>query len=246
MTIGIIIKLLGNFLPAAFGIYALRNWKKANWSRTQIKEKMGFSPFSAYQLFIGIALGAAAFSSIFYIYKSIGLLSINDFSWTNGNLITTVLMFTAGAIGEELIFRSFFFNGLKEFTKSIPFILIISSLFFSLVHWFNEGSTVLSSFSAFMGGIMYGYAFIRTEKLWLPIGLHFSWNFFQSFVFGFPVSGFVKEGLFNTAVSGSEFWTGGSYGPEGGMIGILARIAVILLIWLLIKEKPAGNHGLKA
>ncbi len=88
---------------------------------------------------------------------------------------------------------------------------------------------------------MYGYAFIRTEKLWLPIGLHFSWNFFQGFVFGFPVSGYVIVGFFETTISGSELWTGGSYGPEGGLIGIIARIFVIVSIWVLTQNRKRNK-----
>ncbi len=90
---------------------------------------------------------------------------------------------------------------------------------------------------------MYGYAFIRTEKLWLPIGLHFSWNFFQSFVFGFPVSGYVKDGLFRITISCNEFCTGGAYGPEGGIIGIIGRILVIIIVWAIIKKMPTGNKA---
>ena len=84
---------------------------------------------------------------------------------------------------------------------------------------------------------MYAFAFIKTEKLWLPIGLHFSWNFFQGFVYGFPVSGYVFDGLFEVSILGQELWTGGEYGPEGGLIGIIARIIVLFLIWLVIKIK---------
>lgn len=83
---------------------------------------------------------------------------------------------------------------------------------------------------------MYAFAFIKTEKLWLPIGLHFSWNFVQGFVYGFPVSGFVIEGLFEVNIYGQEFWTGGEYGPEGGLIGIFARFIVLFTIWMIVKS----------
>ena len=182
------------------------------------------------------------FSLVFVTFLYFDLLTITQFSWTNGNLVTTILMLAAGAIGEEIIFRSFFINGLNFFLKSTTLIILITALFFCIVHIFNEGSTILSTISAFMGGIMYAFAFIKTKKLWLPVGLHFSWNFFQGFVYGFPVSGFVIEGFIKVNISGQEFWTGGEYGPEGGLIGIFARFVVIFTIWIIFKLNRAENN----
>ncbi|TFV96031.1 CPBP family intramembrane metalloprotease [Algoriphagus kandeliae] len=239
----VIIKILGNLIPALFGLYAIRKWRKNHFTRTEIGQKIGFRPFSLYQLVSGLLLGAFVFTTIFLVAIKLELIEIISFSWTNGNFITAILMFSAGAIGEELIFRSFFINGLKEFTKSKIVLLLVPAIFFSLVHIMNSGSTLLSSFSAFIGGLMYGYAFIRTEKLWLPVGLHFSWNFFQSFIYGFPVSGYIKQRLFEINIKEeSQLWLGGDYGPEGGLLGIVARFTVIVLIWILIKN-TAGNKG---
>ena len=241
MNEALLIIIIGNLIPVLFGIYAIRQWRLKKYSGNQIIRELGFRPFSRIQLIYGLSIGAIVFTIIFLVFIKSNFLVINNFSWTSSNLLITLLIFAILAIGEELVFRSFFINGLKQFTKSIVLILIISSLFFSIVHWFNDGSTILSSVSSFIGGLMYGYAFIRTEKLWLPIGLHFSWNFFQGFVFGFPVSGYVIVGFFETTISGSELWTGGSYGPEGGLIGIIARIFVIVSIWVLTQNRKRNK-----
>ena len=232
-----IIRLLGNIIPVIFGIIAIKKWKSLKLNKTEIITKLGFNPFSTFQLLTGLLIGALIFTLIFFVFKYFDLLTIIQFSWTRGELFTTILLFAAFAIGEELIFRSFFINGLKFYLQSSTLIIIVTALFFSVVHCFNDGSTVLSAISAFIGGLMYAFAFIKTEKLWLPIGLHFSWNFFQGFVYGFPVSGYVFDGLFEVSIVGQELWTGGEYGPEGGLIGIIARIIVLFLIWLVIKIK---------
>lgn len=239
----LIIRILGNLLPVIFGIIAIRKWKKAKLSKNKIGQKLGFIPFLKFQLFIGLLIGAVIFSLVFVIFLYFNLLTIIQFSWTNGNLFKIILILAVAAIFEEIIFRSFFINGLKLFLKSTALIILISALFFGIVHMFNEGSTILSTISAFMGGIMYAFAFIKTEKLWLPIGIHFSWNFFQGFVYGFPVSGFVIEGLFRVNISGCEFWTGGEYGPEGGLTGIFARFVVIFTIWLIFKLNRVDIKG---
>jgi len=239
----LLIKILGNLIPVILGIIAIRRWKTAKLSKNEIVQKLGFIPFSKFQLLIGLLIGVVIFSLVFVTFLYFNLLTVSQFSWTNGNLIKTILMLGTAAIVEEIIFRSFFINGLKLYFKSKTLIILITALFFSVVHMFNDSSTLLSTTSAFIGGIMYAFAFIKTEKIWLPIGLHFSWNFFQGFVYGFPVSGFVIEGLLKVNVSGQEFWTGGEYGPEGGLIGIFARFIVIFTIWLILKLIKAGNKG---
>ena len=239
----LLIRILGNLIPTIFGIIAIRKWKTSKLSKNEIGQKLGFIPFLKFQLFIGLLIGAIIFSLVFVTFLCFNLLSIIQFSWSNGNLVKIFLMLAAAAIIEEVIFRSFFINGLKLYLRSTTLIILITALFFGVVHIFNEGSTILSTISAFIGGIMYALAFIKTEKLWLPIGLHFSWNFFQGCVYGFPVSGFVIEGLLKVNISGQEFWTGGEYGPEGGLIGIFARIVVIFTLWFIFKFKKAGNKG---
>ena len=242
-TLAFIIKLLGNLIPAAFGIYAIRIWKSEAIPRAQLLSNMGINPFKSGQFILGLLLGFLVFLSLFLLYQATGNLEIISFSWSGGNALTTILMFTAGAIGEELIFRSFFINGLRQFRLSDFTILFITAIFFAIVHLFNAGASALTGFSAFIGGLMYGYAFIRTNKLWLPIGLHFAWNFSQSFIFGFPVSGYQKEGLFTIDVSGNELVTGGAYGPEGSIPGIIMRVFVIVVIAVLFKQasKPVDT-----
>ncbi len=239
----LLIIILGNLIPVIFGIIAFKQWRKAGLSKNEIGQKLGFRPFFKFQLLTGLLIGAVIFSLIFLIFLYGDLLTITQFSWTNGHFFKIVLIFAAAAFAEEIIFRSFFINGLKLYLKSTALIIFITALFFGFVHMFNQGSTHLSTLSAFIGGIMYALAFIKTEKLWLPIGLHFSWNFFQAFVFGFPVSGFVIDGLFKINISGQELLTGGEYGPEGGLVGIIARCLVIFTVGLIYKSNKDGNKA---
>jgi hypothetical protein len=59
-----------------------------------------------------------------------------------------------------------------------------------------------------------------------------TWNFAISSVFGFPVSGITTPAtVIETAVSGPRLWTGGAFGPEGGLgapVALLAGIAALL------------------
>jgi hypothetical protein len=56
--------------------------------------------------------------------------------------------------------------------------------------------------------------------------LHLTWNLVQGNVYGFPVSG--KTPFATTVIAieqgGPDVWTGGAFGPEGGLLGILATV----------------------
>jgi hypothetical protein len=84
----------------------------------------------------------------------------------------------------------------------------------------------------FLAGIFLGYAFIRSGQLWLAIGLHTGWNFFEGVVFGFPVSGLHFYRLTEARVVGPELWTGGAFGPEAGLLLIPALALGFLLVHL--------------
>ena len=80
-------------------------------------------------------------------------------------------------------------------------------------------------------GLILGYGYLATERLWLPIGFHFSWNFALGPIFGFPVSGIDLPAWLMHNPSGPVVWTGGAFGPEAGVLGIIA----MALGWLGIR-----------
>jgi membrane protease YdiL (CAAX protease family) len=87
--------------------------------------------------------------------------------------------------------RGYWLQNLEEGMK-LPRAFILSSLFFSLSHFANPGFSGMAFLGLFVGGFDVAYGYIRTRQLWLPIGLHLGWNFFEGTVFGFQVSG-VEE-----------------------------------------------------
>ena len=98
-----------------------------------------------------------------------------------------------------------------------------------------------SAFSSLAVFLAYGY--LSTKQLWLPIGLHIGWNFFEGVGFGFPVSGLDIYHLTRITVSGPELWTGGAFGPEAGLIllpGLLLGTALIFAYARIIR-KPIAN-----
>ena len=84
----------------------------------------------------------------------------------------------------------------------------------------NSGATVWSSISiAITAGLMLGMAYKASGNLWLPIGIHWAWNFTQGNIFGFIVSGYYSAAsIFTAEVDGPDLFTGGAFGPEASII----------------------------
>jgi hypothetical protein len=118
--------------------------------------------------------------------------------------------------------------------------VVVSSLFFGLTHLINGNATLWGALAiAVEGGAMLAVAYTVTQSLWLPIGLHFAWNFLQGGVFGTAVSGAAAEpGLLRTVLSGPEALTGGSFGPEAGLFALLCCGVVTALLLRRAKLIP--------
>ena len=138
-----------------------------------------------------------------------------------GNLIISVLIvlliFALGSWQEELLSRGYWLQNLSEgLNRSLG--VLLSSAVFALVHVLNPNLSWLAFVGLFLSGLFLAYGYLRTNQLWLPIGLHLGWNFFEGTVFGFPVSGQYFYQLIRQSVSGPELITGGAFGPEAGLI----------------------------
>jgi len=142
-------------------------------------------------------------------------------------LMSIVLLF--GAAGEEMLFHGFAFQVL---VKAIgPFATILPlAVVFGLAHSANSYFTWLALCNTILWGIVLGYAFIVSGDLWLPIGLHFGWNWTLP-VLGVNLSGFTM-GVTGYSVQWKvgDLWSGGAYGPEGGLL--TSAVAIGLFFYL--------------
>ena len=117
---------------------------------------------------------------------------------------------------------------------------------FGGLHAANPHASVLAVASTTLGGIAYGMAFASTRRIWLPFGLHFGWNYAEGRVFGFHLSGGAVRGaapFIQQHDLGPTLLTGGEYGPEGGLIGIGARLLVLALLaaWISLQRRKSAT-----
>ena len=190
----------------------------------------------AKNLIIGILVGFTLQSLtilVIYLNGSYSVVAVNPVSFI---LIPFAIMFTV-AIIEEILVRGIIFRILEEKLGSY-ISLTISSVLFGVFHLVNPNGTLISSICIITAGFLFGAAFIYSRSLWLPIAIHFAWNFTQSGIFGAITSGNEKtNNLLESKIQGPEYITGGEFGPEGSIQAIIfCVIGTILFLILIHKE----------
>ena len=184
----------------------------------------------------GIVITFVLMAAIYLGMVIVGWSSFESFAWETDPLSTVVsstlgtfVLFILVGWNEELLSRGYHLQTIASGLNLLPG-WILSSAIFGLLHIFNPNATWVSAAGIFFAGLFLGYGYIRTKQLWLPIGLHIGWNFFEGAGFGFPVSGLEIYRLLRHQVRGPELWTGGAFGPEAGLI-VLPALA--LGAWLI-------------
>jgi membrane protease YdiL (CAAX protease family) len=151
------------------------------------------------------------------------------------HLLGTAVGLAIAAALEELLFRGYGFQRLIDAIGSWGAVAV-SSIVFGLAHLQNPSVTVLSTVNTALSGAVLSVAYLKTRGLWLPIGLHWAWNFCMGPVFSFPVSGLrIEPVMLHIAIGGPAWLTGGEYGPEGGVVLTVAAVGAI--VWLALDTR---------
>ncbi len=157
--------------------------------------------------------------------------------WASFAFVSVVLLF--GAFGEEMLFHGYAFQLLIRFLGPWATILPVS-IIFGFAHMGNQNATIFGICNTMLWGVLLGFAYLRTRALWLPIGLHFGWNFALP-LFGVNLSGFTMGVTgYTLRWSVGSLWSGGSYGPEGS---VLTTLIVVALFALVLRVFPDPDEG---
>jgi CAAX protease family protein len=150
---------------------------------------------------------------------------------TMARVLAVLVMLICGALAEELMFRGYPFQRLEEAIGPYGAIAVFSVLF-GAVHLMNPGASALGLLNTVLIGIVLAIAYLRTRALWLPLGLHFSWNATLGLIFGLPVSGLrIFNVVTHASATGPQWLTGGSYGIEASAPGAVTIILGLLVVW---------------
>ena len=183
----------------------------------------------------GLGIGFGFFVVVVLFMCAFGLYHIDGFITENSSgILLSFLVFLMVATGEEILFRGVLFRWIDE-KWGFPVALIVSSVLFGVMHIFQPGATWWSTLAiAIEAGLLLGAAYKYAGNLWLPIGIHWAWNFVQGNIFGFEVSGSnAGESLLKATVEGPDILTGGVFGAEASIITVILGLA--LSIWFILR-----------
>jgi uncharacterized protein len=189
------------------------------------------------QIGIGFLISFIIVVSVVLVLVLSGCYSILGFTYNIRLVLDLFVKFFMGALVEEIVFRLILFK-LTEELLGTWIALIIQGLLFAIVHAWNDNATLFTTSSmVIVGGLVYGGGYILTRSLWLPLGLHWGWNFFQTGMFGMRNSGMTFRGLVFPYIDGPEWLTGGVWGIEASYITILLCFIVgVVLVYLAKKN----------
>jgi membrane protease YdiL (CAAX protease family) len=149
---------------------------------------------------------------------------------SSGALPFVTLLLIVGAVGEEMLFRGYGFQILLAAFGPYATILPVSILF-ALLHGGNPNATWFGLANTAGFGVLFGYAFLRSRDLWLPIGLHFGWNFTLP-LFGANLSGLTMRVTgHEMAWTAGKLWSGGDYGPEASILTSVVLVLLFVYVW---------------
>ncbi|MEU9794581.1 CPBP family intramembrane glutamic endopeptidase [Streptomyces sparsogenes] len=190
-------------------------------------------------LYRGTGIGVALFGGVITNIALLGDYDVHGFGSLTG-AIGLVGFMAAAAVTEEVMFRGLLFR-LVERGLGTYAALALSGVLFGAMHLFNKHATLLGAVAiAIEAGGMLAAAYAADRSLWLPIGLHFGWNFAESGIFGTEVSGNgATHGLLDASTSGATLITGGEFGPEASLYSMLFCVLATIVFLRLARRR--GN-----
>jgi membrane protease YdiL (CAAX protease family) len=201
-------------------------WNHGHWD-------LGLSPrFAPRELAFGALFAVALIGGADLI-----IMAVSPLRHIRGHgfpILDTIVLFIPAALHEELVFRGYPYQLLRGVNR--PFAIVLSSMLFAGLHAGNDDVTWLALVNIFLGGVILALAYERYRRLWMPIGLHFTWNIMSGPILGYDVSGFTSSrSLLVAVVGGPAILTGGDFGIEGSIVLTAMEILFVALLWRISK-----------
>jgi uncharacterized protein len=224
-----VISTLGTFAAAAVAnTLALRIYERGKLADIGL----GWTAASRRNLSFGLLGGIGAGLVVVVIPLALGGADLEPvpnehFNWPSLLFVSILLLF--GAVGEEMLFRGYGFQVLVKGIGAFATILPVAVLF-GFAHSQNLNFGPLAFLNTILWGVVLGYAYLRSGDLWLPIGLHFGWNW------ALPLLGVNLSGFTMNVTGYAMHWkvgerlSGGAYGPEGGLLTTAVAIGLFLFL----------------
>ncbi|MFT5195467.1 MAG: membrane protease YdiL (CAAX protease family) [Cellvibrionaceae bacterium] len=153
------------------------------------------------------------------------------------------LGFVVQGAAEEVLVRGFLLPILAR-RYSIWTSIIVSSLFFAILHLLNPNLSLIAVLNLFLAGVFFAVYALKEGSLWGACGVHTTWNWTMGHILGFEVSGSSFGGpdsiLFDLKETGPDWITGGMFGPEGGVV--VTVIIVLATVFIYSRPTTEGDN----
>lgn len=173
-----------------------------------------------------------------------------SFSAIMASLYVYIISCLSVAFMEEVFIRGYLFYKLeKAFGTGAS--LIVTSCIFGLLHLMNPTgrgwALFVIPFSLSLAGFLFGFSYLYKRSLWIPIGLHFTWNLFEYNIYGLTNISKERSVFLVTKLTGPEIWVGlpnSSFGPEVGLLGITGIIIGMAILAFLYKKSLRSSNAI--
>lgn len=188
---------------------------------------LGFSKKDFLKKFIlGYLIGGLLIAFIVFGYVLIGGADFQEVfaksSWST--LLISMVFYLAQGSQEEVISRGFVLGGIAKKTNLLCGV-VVSSLFFMLMHLSNAGGFTLELIDYFLIGMVWALLRVLFSNTWVAAASHGAYNFFMSDFFGLANSPKDSEGiLFQTIYHSSIDYM-------SIIVSLFVLIILVILIW---------------
>ncbi|MCU9533955.1 CPBP family intramembrane glutamic endopeptidase [Streptococcus sp. CSL10205-OR2] len=234
------IQLFGFIFISLTVVFWARVIEKSPW------QGIGFTKTKAFQSFLsGWGIGTLMMFICVFLMFLFGGLTFTGYQLSPTLIVQFLILMIAWTVqgsAEEILARGWLFSSIS--TRYPVFMgLIVSSLFFTILHLGNDHLSVIPILDLFLFGVLAALYMLKTNDIWGVSGIHAAWNCFQGSFFNFNVSGSqTSQAFVKVSVHGPDWLTGGDFGVEGSVFSLLVQLAVI--IWLVYDLKKTNEFTL--
>lgn len=205
-------------LPAA--VFAAIAWRARRVGRVQTSFGLGLRGGAAGEFGRGVVFSVPFLALLVILFAATGLSRMHGLSGNAVEIAGVWLYFLVLFLLEEVVFRAALMTGLAVvFGQTAA--LVVTTVLVAAPYALTSGTGVLPLAGAVVTNLLHGWARWRSGRIWWGLGQRWVWNS-GVVTFGFADSAFsLQHPAVSQQLTGPPWLTGGSFGVEGGLVGIL-------------------------
>lgn len=182
----------------------------------------------------GFLVGGGLFAVVVGVPWAFGFFRVQGVPMQIAASLVVLVGWLVQGSAEELIFRGWMLPVLAA-RYNVRAGILLSAATFMVMHSFNPNLSVLAMGNLFLFGVFAALYALREGGVWGVFGMHTAWNWMQGNVLGLSVSGAppVGDTWIRLVDAGPGWFTGGVFGPEGGLA--VSAVLVVGILFLLRK-----------